>query len=98
MKLLLEEQGPCVTITGEHGSGKTEMALQACEYVRERHHFDSFLWADMKAVARAEAGQNGLSSYFAFASPKLSHALGLPDSGGSILDPRRLVGGGAGHA
>ncbi len=92
IKLLLEEQVPCVTVTGDHGSGKTEMVAQACEYVRERHHFDSFLWADVrKAVARAEGGQNGPSSHFAFASPALSCALGLPGSGDAILDPCRLV-------
>ena len=92
VRLVLDPQVPCVTITGERGSGKTEMAVQACDYMRDRHHFDSFLWADArKAVAKAEAGKNGVSSHFALSSPGISGALGLQVSGDSTLDPCRLV-------
>ncbi|CAB1107063.1 unnamed protein product [Ectocarpus sp. CCAP 1310/34] len=51
VRLLLDPQTVCVTVTGEPGSGKTELAIQACDYVRERHHFDSFLWADCDKAA-----------------------------------------------
>ena len=49
---LVDPRVPCVTITGERGSGKTEMAVQACDYVRKRHHFESFLWADVNKAAQ----------------------------------------------
>ncbi|CAM9674291.1 unnamed protein product [Ectocarpus sp. 4 AP-2014] len=54
VEMLVDPGTVCVTVTGEHGSGKTERAIQACDYVRVRHHCDAVLWADMKhAVARA---------------------------------------------
>lgn len=56
VEILVDPVAACVTITGEHGSGKTERAIQACDYVRMRHHFDSVLWADVKkAVGDATA-------------------------------------------
>lgn len=48
VEMLVDPVTVCVTVTGEHGSGKTERAIQACDYVRMRHHFDAVLWADMK--------------------------------------------------
>lgn len=56
VELLVDPVAACVNITGEHGSGKTERAIQACDYVRMRHHFDSVVWADVnKAVGEAAA-------------------------------------------
>ncbi|CAN0450538.1 unnamed protein product, partial [Ascophyllum nodosum] len=34
--MLDDSNAACVTITGEPGIGKTERALQACRYMRER--------------------------------------------------------------
>lgn len=57
--LLVDTDAACVTVTGENGSGKTERAIQAFDYVRERHHFDAYLWADcdktMMEIADAAA-------------------------------------------
>ncbi|CAN0222368.1 unnamed protein product, partial [Scytosiphon promiscuus] len=46
VSLLVDTSAACVTVTGENGSGKTERAIQACDYVRERHHFEAYHWAD----------------------------------------------------
>lgn len=35
----------CVTVVGGRGSGKTEMVIQACKYVRERRRFDAIFFA-----------------------------------------------------
>ena len=64
VELLVDPTAACVTITGEYGSGKTEKAIQAVEYVRQRRHFDAMLWADMKrTVAANSAGIGGVSVY-----------------------------------
>lgn len=49
--LLVDPVAVCVTVTGERGSGKRERAIQACDYVRKRRHFDAVLWADLKKAA-----------------------------------------------
>lgn len=46
----MDPTSKCVTVTGERGVGKTEMALQACEYVRQRHRFEAILFGDCRAV------------------------------------------------
>ncbi|CAN0233456.1 unnamed protein product, partial [Ectocarpus fasciculatus] len=92
VRLLMTSKAVCVTITGEHGSGKTELAIQACDYVRERHHFDSFLWADCdRAVlaADSDASTSSANPFFFFPNS--------PDdaSGGdsvSMEDLCRLIG------
>ncbi|CAM9707476.1 unnamed protein product, partial [Ectocarpus sp. 12 AP-2014] len=84
VRLLLNPQAACVTVTGEHGSGKTERAIQACDYVRERHHFDSFLWADCDKAA-LEACSDKSSDHPFFALPNC-----LNDS--AWEDPCRLIG------
>lgn len=66
----------CVTITGVHGSGKTEMALQACAYMRERHQFDAFFFADCSAAVMNAAS----------AQPPF-----LGDTGALVQDPCRVV-------
>lgn len=53
VKLLVDPKPSCVTITGEIRSGKTERAIQTCDYVRERHHFESVLWAGCHDVVDA---------------------------------------------
>ncbi|CAN0110971.1 unnamed protein product [Ectocarpus sp. 4 AP-2014] len=62
VRLLLNPKAACVTITGEPGSGKTELAIQACYYVGERHHFDSFLWADCDKAAVDASPYTSVSS------------------------------------
>ena len=77
----MEPSSACVTVTGEPGSGKTEMALQACAYVRERHRFDAIFFVDCKkASASANASANATS---------LPPASG--GGGSCIEDPCRLV-------
>ncbi|CAM9490302.1 unnamed protein product, partial [Choristocarpus tenellus] len=46
VKAILERNNACVTITGERGMGKTVVAVQACHYVSQRHHFQAVLYAD----------------------------------------------------
>ncbi|CBJ30255.1 SH2 domain containing protein [Ectocarpus siliculosus] len=62
VRLLLDERAACVTVTGDPGSGKTELAIQACDYVRYRHHFNSFLWADCDKAALDASPYNLVSS------------------------------------
>ncbi|CAM9461294.1 unnamed protein product [Ectocarpus sp. 13 AM-2016] len=62
VRLLLDERAACVTVTGEPGSGKTELAIQACDYVRDRHHFSSFLWADCDKAALDASPYTSVSS------------------------------------
>lgn len=50
VEYLVVPRSTCVTITGTRGSGKTEMALQACIYVRERHRFDAIFFANCRAT------------------------------------------------
>ncbi|CAM9719867.1 unnamed protein product [Scytosiphon promiscuus] len=49
--MLVDPVAACVTVTGERGSGKRERAVQACDYVRKRHHYDAVFWADLKRAA-----------------------------------------------
>lgn len=87
VKLLVEPKHSCVTITGERGSGKTERAIQACDYVRERHHFDAVHWADCNNVVEAEAGL-----YCPAPPPFSADSPGsLNGSSHSASDPCRLV-------
>lgn len=60
--MLVDPSTACVTITGEPGSGKTEMALQACAYVRERHRFDAIFFADCKKAAALASAHANTSS------------------------------------
>ena len=46
--MLQDPNAVCVSIIGEPGVGKTERALQACYYVRERVGFDAIFYADCK--------------------------------------------------
>lgn len=48
---LVDPQTMCFTVTGEHGAGKTEVALQACVYVQDRRRFDAIFFADCKNKA-----------------------------------------------
>lgn len=88
VKLLVDPKPSCVTLTGKLGSGKTERAIQACDYVRERHHFESVLWAECQDVVNAKAVQS---------RPPPESSEGVPDvldcSGDSAFDPCRLVRG-----
>ncbi|CAN0532236.1 unnamed protein product, partial [Ectocarpus sp. 12 AP-2014] len=84
VRLLLSPQAACVTITGEPGSGKTERAIQACDYVRERHHFDYFLWADCDKAALNSCSDKSSGNPF-FVLPNC-----LNDS--AWEDPCRLIG------
>ena len=43
--MLDDSNAACVTITGEPGIGKTERALQACRYMRERNRFCAIFFA-----------------------------------------------------
>lgn len=45
LRMLEDNNTDCVTITGEAGIGKTEMALQVCHYMGERHHFSAIFFA-----------------------------------------------------
>lgn len=92
VKLLVDPKASCVTITGERGSGKTERAIQACDYVRERHHFESVLWADCHDVVEAEAGPPSSPIPPAF-SADWPGALDWSGHLDSALDPCRLVSG-----
>lgn len=86
VKLLVKPKYCCVTITGERGSGKTERAIQAADYVRERHHFDAVHWADCNDVVEAEA------SLSCPTPPPFAEFPGAVDwSGDSGPDPCRLV-------
>lgn len=50
--MLDAENNECVTITGEPGIGKTELALQACHYMRERNRFKAIFFVHCRdAVA-----------------------------------------------
>lgn len=51
VEMLVDPVAVCVTVTGEQGSGKRERAVQACDYVRKRRHFDAVLLADLKQAA-----------------------------------------------
>ena len=83
----MEPKHPCVTITGERGSGKTERAIQACDYVRERHHFDAVHWADCHNVVEADAGMSCPTP-----PPFSADSPGAVDwSADSACDPCRLV-------
>ncbi|CBJ30253.1 SH2 domain containing protein [Ectocarpus siliculosus] len=83
VRLLLDERAACVTITGEPGSGKTERAIQACDYVRERHRFDCFLWADCDKAALNSCSDKSGNPFFALPTC-------LKDS--AWEDPCRLIG------
>eukprot|EP00752_Nemacystus_decipiens_P002487 g2338.t2 len=85
VKLLMEPKHSCVTITGERGSGKTERAIQACDYVRERHHFDAVHWADCNKVVEEEACPT--PPPFSADSPGA-----LDWSSHTVSDPCRLIG------
>jgi hypothetical protein len=43
------------TAQGERGMGKTEVALRACHYVRERHAFDRIIFAACATTTAAAA-------------------------------------------
>jgi hypothetical protein len=43
------------TLQGERGMGKTEVALRACHYVRERHAFDRIIFAACATTTAAAA-------------------------------------------
>ena len=45
LSLLGDTDTACLTITGEPGIGKTERALQACHYMRERNIFSAVFFA-----------------------------------------------------
>ncbi len=68
VETLVDPTAACVTITGEHGSGKTERAIQASEYVRLRYHFDSVLWADVKRAVE-DATANCLDAWAVYDDP-----------------------------
>lgn len=55
VKNLVDPNATCVTVTGEPGSGKTEMALQASKYLQERHRFGAIFFADCSAAVMAAA-------------------------------------------
>lgn len=55
VKNLVDPTATCVTVTGEPGSGKTEMAVQACMYLQKRHRFDAVFFADCSAAVMAAA-------------------------------------------
>eukprot|EP00752_Nemacystus_decipiens_P002493 g2344.t1 len=83
VELLVDPLVACVTITGEHGSGKTERAIQACDYVRIRHHFDSVVWADVKRAVEAAVSANVSGVYDVYDDPcrLIGVAAGMPQPG-----------------
>lgn len=58
VEMLEVDNNECVTVTGEPGIGKTELALQACHYMRERNRFSAIFFVhcrDVVAYQRSSA-------------------------------------------
>lgn len=99
VETLVDPLSTCVTVTGERGSGKTEMALQACVYVRERHRFDAIFFADCQAVAPTPmvmAGAGGtVTPYLADPCRLVRRLLWIVEERGRVHGAQGRGGGGA---
>eukprot|EP00903_Cladosiphon_okamuranus_P015149 g14007.t2 len=87
IKQVVEPKNSCVTITGERGSGKTEMAIQTADYVRDRRHFDAVHWADCSNLVEADARLSNPTP-----PPFAEYPGALDWSGASGSDLCRLIG------
>ncbi|CAM9339383.1 unnamed protein product, partial [Discosporangium mesarthrocarpum] len=59
VETMVDPHNSYVTITGERGVGKTEVAVQACHYVARRRRFQAIFFAGLPAAVASSEGRLG---------------------------------------
>lgn len=59
VEMLCDPNARCTSVMGEPGSGKTQIALKACEYVLNRHRFDKMFKVPCKDAVKSTRLHSG---------------------------------------